>query len=362
MIKYPDIILYSILPFIISFFTQKTIIALSHKKSLFLDNNCIDKIQSFHKIPTPRAGGIGIFLANVLLIRTDFGFLFFIVSFPAFLAGFTEDFLGRLSPQQRMLFQGLSAVFGIFFLSAYVEKISLDIHLPVTLAVIFTTFAVIGGINSINIIDGLNGLASIFSLIVLSVLTFVAWQIGEPEIFNILILNIFAVLGFLILNFPHGKIFLGDGGAYFLGFLITEVSILFIKRQDIISPFFFLLIMIYPVWEVIFSILRRKMYKKSNAVHADKMHLHQVIYRRFIKSNPIASLITLSHTFIFFIAAIFFMKNEMILMMICFLYCFIYIFIYKFVTKKKKHTFLCFIKGKYFADKKNDLQEKKKHK
>ena len=92
-----------------------------------------------------------------------------------------------------------------------------------------------------------------------------------------------AVLGFFILNFPGGFIFLGDGGAYLLGFVIAELAILLLQRQPVVSPMCPLLLCIYPVFETLFSIYRRKWLRGQPVGMPDAVHLHSLIYRRFLR-------------------------------------------------------------------------------
>jgi UDP-N-acetylmuramyl pentapeptide phosphotransferase/UDP-N-acetylglucosamine-1-phosphate transferase len=86
----------------------------------------------------------------------------------------------------------------------------------------------------------------------------VAFQVGDTADRALALAGIGAVLGFFLWNFPAGLIFLGDGGAYFLGFYVAEVSILLLVRNPEVSPLFPLLVCIYPVFETLFSIYRRR--------------------------------------------------------------------------------------------------------
>jgi len=92
-----------------------------------------------------------------------------------------------------------------------------------------------------------------------------------------------ALLGFLIWNYPKGKIFLGDGGAYLLGFWLAEVSVLLVVRHPEVSPWFPMLLLIYPVFETLFSIYRRKILRGESPGQPDCSHMHQMIYMRLIR-------------------------------------------------------------------------------
>ena len=141
-----------------------------------------------------------------------------------------------------------------------------------------TSFAVGGIANSINIIDGYHGLAGGFAVIVLAALAYVAALVGDNFVFTVALAMAGALLGFLIWNWPGGKIFLGDGGSYLLGFLLAELSVMLVTRNPEVSPWFPLLLLIYPVFETFFSIYRRKLKHGISPGQPDNMHLHQLIH------------------------------------------------------------------------------------
>jgi UDP-N-acetylmuramyl pentapeptide phosphotransferase/UDP-N-acetylglucosamine-1-phosphate transferase len=90
------------------------------------------------------------------------------------------------------------------------------------------------------------------------------------------------VWGFFWVNWPFGKLFLGDGGSYFVGFALAWVAVLLIERNPSVSPFAALLICIHPVSEVLLSIFRRKL-KKLNPGHPDRLHFHSLIKQRYVR-------------------------------------------------------------------------------
>jgi UDP-GlcNAc:undecaprenyl-phosphate GlcNAc-1-phosphate transferase len=162
-------------------------------------------------------------------------------------------------------------------------------------AIAFTAFAVGGIANSINIIDGYNGLAGGYAVIVLAALAWVALQVGDPVVLTASLAMLGALLGFLFWNYPKGKLFMGDGGAYLLGFWLGELSVLLVVRNPDVSPWFPIVLLAYPVVETLFSIYRRKFLHGRSAGRADAMHLHQLIYRRLARSaaatgNPVDKL------------------------------------------------------------------------
>jgi UDP-N-acetylmuramyl pentapeptide phosphotransferase/UDP-N-acetylglucosamine-1-phosphate transferase len=112
---------------------------------------------------------------------------------------------------------------------------------------------------------------------------YVAFHVGDTLVLALAVAGAGAVLGFFVWNFPAGLIFLGDGGAYFLGFYIAELAIMLLHRNPSVSPMFPVLACIYPLFETAFSIYRRVMLRKLPAGMPDGIHLHSLIYRRIMR-------------------------------------------------------------------------------
>ncbi len=275
--------------FALSFTTQLLIIRLAHRHRLFIDSHTEDKPQRFHEIPTPRAGGIGIALGLVFLLFTPLGWNLLISVTLAFLSGIFEDFHRSISPKVRLLLQLVAALSAIWLTNAVVTYLGLGIVLPYAVGVIFSAFAIVGVMNAINIIDGFNGLAAGIVLLILLSFSITAVKVSEMDILQLNAIVAAAVMGFFILNFPKGKIFLGDGGAYLLGFLVALSGIFLAGNYESVSPWYILCVMIYPVWEVIFSIIRKKREGKS-PLEPDPYHLHMLINRHITRNNPLTAL------------------------------------------------------------------------
>jgi len=252
--------------------------------------------QKFHSTPVPRIGGAGIFtglfcciLVAALLKRPDwkFGALLLMCGFPAFGAGLIEDLTKRVSPGKRLLATALSAALGIWLLGATVTKTDIPgVDLLVSTAIgawLATILTVAGVANSINIIDGFNGLSSMCVSLMLLVFAYVAYQVGDVPLAVWALAGVGAAIGFFVWNFPSGLIFLGDGGAYFLGFYVSEIGILLIARNPEVSPLFPLMVCIYPVFETLFSMYRRKFIRSVPTWMPDGIHLHSLVYRRLMR-------------------------------------------------------------------------------
>ena len=252
--------------------------------------------QKFHAVPVPRVGGIGIFfgvLASVVVlwlrqpsIASAAGWLM-LCAIPAFGSGLTEDLTKTQSPRRRLFFTAVSAALAVALLDGVIDRTDLPgldwIVAFSAGASLITVFVVVGVANSINIIDGFNGLASMCTMLMLASVGYVAFQVGDSLVLAMAVAGAGAVLGFFVWNYPSGLIFLGDGGAYFLGFFVAELAILLLHRNLTVSPMFPLLVCIYPVFETLFSIYRRVMLRSHPAGMPDGIHLHSLIYRRTVR-------------------------------------------------------------------------------
>lgn len=255
-------------------------------------------VQSAHSGFVPRVGGFAIYISLLALIPLlSIGFIPLSVVFdlnaeelnwlilsaaPAFIVGMAEDLGYHMSPKIRMLASAISSILAIILFKVWLTKVGiqgLDNLLVFTpFAILFTIFATVGVVNAFNLIDGLNGFSSYISISIATSLSIIAFQVGNLQFTIFLALFSAAVLGFLILNFPFGKIFLGDGGAYALGHLLVWTAILLIDKAPEISPFSILLIFFWPVADTGLAIWRR--WKLGNpADRPDRLHFHQLAMR-----------------------------------------------------------------------------------
>ena len=252
--------------------------------------------QKFHALPVPRIGGLGVFVAVVLgTLFAQFAgtgaapeaWLLVACSLPAFLSGIAEDLTKSMSPRRRLFFTAVSAALAVWLLNAVLRRSDIPgVDHLITMApfaVALTLLCVAGVANAVNIIDGFNGLASMCVLMILGGLAYVAFQVGDALVASMALLCTGAVLGFFVWNFPAGLIFLGDGGAYFLGFMVAELSVLLIARHGEVSPLFPLLACAYPIFETIFTMYRRKFVRGVATGAPDGIHLHTLIHRRLIR-------------------------------------------------------------------------------
>jgi len=132
------------------------------------------------------------------------------------------------------------------------------------------------------VIDGLNGLAAFTTMLASIGLAVVAWIVGDSFIFSVACVLAASIGGFLVVNFPSGRIFLGDGGAYFIGLLLALLSVMLVHRNSEVSAWFPVLLLAYPIWETLFSMYRRKIRSQSTG-RADALHLHSLVYWRVVR-------------------------------------------------------------------------------
>ena len=255
--------------------------------------------QKYHTQPTPRIGGVAVMVgllvaggvmlfADALTVEREFGLLL-LAGIPAFFGGLVEDITKKFGVLERLLLTMLSGAGAAWLLGVVLNRLDIpgvdQALLWFPFAVVFTSFAVGGIGNAINIIDGFNGLAGGCAVIVLAALAYVAYLVGDRFVFTTALALAGASLGFLVWNWPNGKIFLGDGGAYLLGFLLAELSVLLVAHNPEVSPWFPLVLLIYPVFETIFSIYRKKILRGQSPGKPDGLHFHMLIYKRLIRPS-----------------------------------------------------------------------------
>lgn len=253
-------------------------------------------IQKFHIIPTPRIGGlalvVGLAVAWALLpvgSKTQHLLGLLLVSaLPAFAFGLAEDLTKRISVKTRLLatiFSGLVAALLTGYWVRFVNVPGLDFFLAVpTIGIVFTAFAVGGIANSVNIVDGFHGLAGGVVVLMLLTISAIAWRVDDFVIVQLALLGVSVALGFLFINYPRGHLFLGDAGAYFLGYFVAMLAVMLTMRNpDGVSPWAMLLVCGYPVIETLFSVYRRITRKRNhNPGSPDASHLHSLVYRRVV--------------------------------------------------------------------------------
>jgi UDP-N-acetylmuramyl pentapeptide phosphotransferase/UDP-N-acetylglucosamine-1-phosphate transferase len=258
-------------------------------------------VQKVHALAVPRVGGLavisgvlfGVLMYSLLFPKQISGarlgaiLLLVLASAPAFLAGIAEDLSKCISVRLRLLATFTSALVASALLGATIADLDiwgLDNLLQSTpIALLVTAFVVAGGANAVNIIDGFNGLAGSVITIMALAIAAIALQHNDLLVVTIGMLGAGSAVGFLLVNFPRGKLFLGDGGAYFLGFWVAEGAVLLLVRNTSVNAWQVLSICAYPVIEVLFSMYRRRVIQQVSPGAPDRLHLHMLVYRRVVR-------------------------------------------------------------------------------
>lgn len=282
--------------FFSSFIATLLIIRFEHLHRHLSADSDLTGPQKFHKTSVPRIGGlsiaIGIFAATLVRFHNNptstFELAFLVCAIPTFAIGLTEDLTKKVSVKTRLFFTAIAALLAVNYLGAQITHLDIpgiDYAFAIPgVAILFTIFAITGLANAYNIIDGFNGLSSMVGIIALLGLAYISYVVADPLLMQISLIMAAAILGFFLWNYPRGLIFLGDGGAYLIGFWIGLLSVLLVARHENISPWFALVINAYPILETLFTIYRRKIHQGISPGQPDGIHFHTLIYRRIL--NP----------------------------------------------------------------------------
>ena len=330
---YPSFILISFL-----------IIYISRKYSFFLD-----KKTEFHKkVLNPNKnfflGGIIFFLyiSYFLIISNKFILLLFLLLI--FLLGLLSDLKLINDPKKRFIFQIFIILLFVSILDIKIFSTRLDIvdlylqnqHINY----LFVVFCLMVFINGSNFIDGLNTL--LVSYIILILIIFLIFFNNSMPVFNNFNELIFVLSFILILN-SFGIIILGDSGAYLISIFLGIYLIDFANQNYIISPYFVILLLWYPCFELLFSMTRR-VTSNLEAYNPDTTHLHQLIYLKIFKRNKldfrinhflVSVIINLYNFGSFYLGSNFF-NDTKILILITFFNISLYIFVYSLLKKNNK--------------------------
>ncbi len=242
--------------------------------------------RKVHKVPMPRLGGLGIFLTFL------FGYMLFgvqsiqmnailIGAFIIVITGVIDD-ISPLGAKTKLLGQTIAALIVIFYGGIILDKITIGgLHLDFGIfAYPLTIIFILGCINIINLIDGLDGLSTgtcaIFYLTI-GIIAFIKSSFGGLDV-SLTFIMLGASLGFLCHNFYPAKIFSGDSGSMFQGFMISTISLLGFKTVTMTSFFIPLLLLGIPILDTLFAIIRR-IIKKQPIYMPDKDHLHHQLLK-----------------------------------------------------------------------------------
>ena len=294
----------------VSFFISVILVILSrgqsHKRADLL------AVQACHIKPTSRFGGVavGLGLCGALLVlplgQGQLLLELILCALPVFAAGLVEDTGRRVAPAWRLAAGICSSFLAITIFGTMVPRIGLApfdaiFALPLP-ALLLSALVLTGTSQAFNLLDGLHGLCGFASLITAGGLGLIGMQTGQDQTVQVLWVVIATVGGFLLVNFPRGLLFLGDAGAYLIGFVLACIAVKMLQQNPDLSPWAVVLVFFWPLADMVFSVMRRVGQHKS-PFRADRLHFHHLVLRsleililgkkRGAISNPLTTLILL---------------------------------------------------------------------
>ena len=257
--------------------------------------------QKIHTDPTPRIGGLGLIVAmfvQALFLPDEVSHLVLLILLavlPVFLAGFAEDVTNAVSPRFRLLISFIAGVGFCGLTGVWVTDVELsaaNYFLSISaVGISFTVLAIAALSNAFNIIDGLNGLSIGTAFFMSLTIGILAVHGNDATMMALATCLAASLLGVLLFNFPFGKIFVGDGGAYFMGAMIAAMAVLLPERNDAVSPYASAIIVIYPFYELMRSFLRRLVGNGAAPMQPDNKHLHSMVFRFVRQHCPVKSVL-----------------------------------------------------------------------
>ena len=318
-------------------------------KKNFLQSLTGDKHQLFvEKKNVPLSGGLVIFLLSFYMLNFQIK-MFYLIFILIFLIGLLSDIKFIISAKKRFLFQVLTIFVFVFYYDFSISNVKvffIDYFLIYKIfSYLFVTFCLLIVVNGTNFLDGLNGLVLGYYIIVIYTLFNSDLFSNYFNLDNYLLKFLIILIFLLVFNYLN-KLYLGDSGSYLLGLVIGVFLIFTYNNFKNISPFFIVLLLWYPCFENLFSILRKFKLKRS-PIEPDNNHLHQLIFfylkkkykTKNIFANNCGSLIILLYNLIIFGLGIQNISNTqyqiILLILNLFIYCAIYfkLFAYKYNLK-----------------------------
>ena len=248
----------------------------------------LQAVQAMHTRPTPRVGGIAIFITlGLSLIVSPAGHAspsaeVILAASLLFAVGLLEDLGISVSPRQRLIAAAGASLVVIVMLGVWIPRAGIPgldalVQYPV-IGVPLTLLITAGIANGFNLIDGVNGLASMTAIAAAVCLGLIAQQSGYADIVPLAIMLAAGVFGFFLINYPFGLVFLGDAGAYTVGFVLSWIGIAVLLNAPEVSAWAILLTVFWPVADTLLAIYRR-MRRSAAAMAPDRLHVHQMVMR-----------------------------------------------------------------------------------
>lgn len=278
----------------------------------------VPRTRHIHKKIMPKLGGLGIFISFLI------GYMIFgepssrmnailIGSFIIIITGVIDD-IKELKPLHKFLGQLGAASIIVFYGQILLKDVSafgLYIDFGI-LAYPITLFFILGCINCMNLIDGLDGLmggiSSIYFLTI-GIIASIQGKFGLDFVLTFIMLG--STLGFLVHNFNPAKIFAGDSGSMFEGFIIAVISLLGFKNVMMSSLIIPLLILAIPILDTLFAIIRRSL-KGESISKADKFHIHHQLLNRNFSQRATVLIIYFINLLFAFASIVYVLKDQLL--------------------------------------------------
>ena len=264
-----------------------------------------EAVQKIHEGEIPRIGGFIFFIGFIILLvlnKTNLALILPLLASSLFIFSFSfyEDVKQNLSPIFRLIILFIGSFIFVFFTN--LPKINISFLLAINnhhyFLILIFILSLMLLMNGFNFIDGLNGLSSFSFFSILLSIYYVANFYGDYFLTSLIIIIFLSSLTVFFLNFPFGKIFLGDSGSYLYAIISGSLVIYLFNRNPELPSLLAMVILAYPITEMLFSIFR-KLLKGHSPLKPDTKHLHHLIYKRLdgnkFSKNNIASLLMLPY-------------------------------------------------------------------
>lgn len=295
-----------LIPFVATFFMALALTPLVIKFAVKIGAMDVPKDERrVHKVAMPLMGGLAMYIAVVigmiLFLPKDRKYIAILIGATLILISGIKDDIKGTTPKEKLVYQLLAAgivIWGgvnIDFITNPFGQGSFDLR---WLAIPITIFWIVGITNTLNLIDGLDGLAGGVAFISSFSFMLVAIKMGQGSIGVLAALLAGACLGFLPYNFNPAKIFMGDTGSLFLGYMLALISIEgALKSVATIAMIIPIIILGVPIFDTTFAIFRRLL-KGQSIMAADKSHLHhRLLEKGYSQKKTVLILYAISGVF-----------------------------------------------------------------
>lgn len=252
----------------------------------------LNAVQSAHDRLTPRVGGLGIMaglvlgmtFVSLLLGRPELSDGGKLLAGPVLLVvvALAEDLGFRIRPWTRLIATVLASLYVGLLTQIWLRNLGMgpldELFDPLWVAIPVTLLVTALLSHGFNLIDGVNGLSSGVGLVGALGCSVIAFQVGAEAIGTIALILSAGIIGFMIFNFPFGWIFLGDTGAYLIGFVLAWLGITLVETTGAVSPWALILLFFWPLADVVFAVFRR-LANERNMFEPDRLHLHSIANR-----------------------------------------------------------------------------------